>query len=365
VLGLAWPRVEFLGGSSVLQRVTPMENLIQHLRDSQALAKLVGKAPAFVRAIKKLPAVAKSGATVLITGETGTGKELVARAVHYLSDRASQPFVALNCGSLPDTLLEDELFGHERGAFTGAHVRREGLIAQAEKGTLFLDEVDTLPAKAQIDLLRVLQDKRFRTIGSSVEHKADVRILAASNAVLELLVQSGSFRADLYYRLLVFPIFLPVLRDRREDIPALAAHFLEKHALPDKPDLSLTPAAREALLSFDWPGNVRELESAIIRGIHLSETGWIEVDDLGLQSKKANPPTLSSSNPAKLYPFAAMKREAIEGFERDYLTRLMSEHQGNVSRAALTAGKERCNLGKLLKKHRLDPKLFRCSQSPR
>src|SRR5215472_4396066 len=203
-----------------------METLIQHLRDSQALAKLVGEAPAFAKAIKQLPAVAKSGATALITGETGTGKELVARAIHYLSARTSQPFVAVNCGSLPDTLLEDELFGHERGAFTGAHVRRDGLIAQAEKGTLFLDEVDTLPAKAQIDLLRVLQDKRFRTIGSSVEHKADVRIVAATNAPLELLVQSGGFRADLYYRLSVFPIFLPVLRDRREDIPALAAHFL-------------------------------------------------------------------------------------------------------------------------------------------
>src|SRR6516225_4311324 len=174
----------------------PMDNLIRHVRDSHVLAKLVGNAPAFLEAIKTLPAIARSDASTLISGETGTGKELVARAIHYLSDRAPFPFVPVNCGSFPDSLLEDELFGHERGAFTSAHIARGGLIAHAGKGTLFLDEVDTLPHKAQVDLLRVLQDKRFRAIGSSMEQVADVRIVAATNTPLELLVQSGSFRAD-------------------------------------------------------------------------------------------------------------------------------------------------------------------------
>jgi DNA-binding NtrC family response regulator len=343
-----------------------MERLIQRLCDSQGLATLVGKAPAFLEAIRKLPVVAKSDATALITGETGTGKELVARAIHYLSDRASHPFVPVNCGSLPVTLLEDDLFGHERGAFTGALVRRKGLIVQAERGTLFLDEVDTLPAKAQIDLLRVLQDRRFRTLGCSVEQETDVRIVAATNAPLELLVQSGSFRADLYYRLSVFSIFLPVLRDRKEDVLLLAGHFLEKHAPAGKANLKLAPGARAALLSYDWPGNVRELENAIIRGIHLSQADSIEDDDLGLLSRDAGPLVASSCAPAELRPLGIIKREVIQAFEKDYLTRLMSRHQGNVSQAARTAGKERRNLGKLLKKHRLDPRLFRhAGESPR
>jgi len=267
--------------------------------------------------------------------------------------------VPVNCGSLPDTLLENELFGHERGAFTDAQVRRDGLIAQAERGTLFLDEVDTLHAKAQVDLLRVLQDKRFRRVGSSVEQNVDVRIVAATNAPLDRLVASGRFRADLYFRLCIFSITLPILRDRKEDVLLLAGHFLEKHAPADKSRLQFAPEASSALLSYDWPGNVRELENAIIRGIHLTETGLIEVDDLGLPSKWASLPHASSEGPAKLQSFRTMKRQVIQEFERDYLTRLISEHRGNVSQAALTAGKERRNLGKLLKKHRLDPGLFR------
>jgi len=211
------------------QFVEPMENLINRLRDKQTLAKLIGEAPVFLKAIAQLPSVARSEATVLITGETGTGKELVARAIHYLSARVAFPFVPLNCGSLPETLLEDELFGHERGAFTDARTPRRGLITQAERGTLFLDEVDTLAAKAQVALLRVLQDKMFRTLGSSREQEADVRIVAATNAPLDQLVRAGGFRVDLYYRLRVFSINLPPLRDRKKDILSLSRHFLEKH----------------------------------------------------------------------------------------------------------------------------------------
>jgi DNA-binding NtrC family response regulator len=333
-----------------------MEDLIYRLRQTQGVAKLIGSAPVFLKAIEQLPAIARSEAAVVIIGATGTGKELVARAIHYLSDRAAFPFVAVNCGSFTHALLEDELFGHERGAYTDARARRQGLIAQAERGTLFLDEVDTLPSKAQVDLLRVLQDKSFRVIGSSVEHQADVRILAATNAPLDKLVSSGDFRPDLYYRLCVFSISLPALKDRKEDILPLANHFLAKHATAEKGKLRLTPTTCAALISCSWPGNVRELENAIIRGVHLSQSDAIEVEDLGLRGSGTAPTDLAKAN-----SFKAAKREALETFEKDYLTRLMSEHQGNVSRAARAAGKERRNLGKLLKKHRLNPKLFHFS----
>ena len=308
---------------------------------------------------EQLPAIAASEATVLIIGETGTGKELTARALHYLSNRASFPFVPVNCGALSDTLFEDELFGHERGAFTSAHLRRMGLIAHAEKGTLFLDEVDTLASKAQIDLLRVLQDKTFRLVGSSIEQQANVRIVAATNAPIEQLVASGTFRADLYYRLCVFSIKMLPLRDRKEDIPRLADHFLKKHTPTGKSKPKLAPAAYSALMLYEWPGNVRELENAIIRGIHLTKSDSIGIDDLGLQPKAEDPSRPSSLPPAQPRCFAAMKRAAIEKFEKAYLTHLMSEHRGNVSHAARTAGKDRRDFGKLLKKYELQPKFFR------
>ncbi|MGH7600472.1 MAG: sigma-54 interaction domain-containing protein [bacterium] len=337
-----------------------MEGLIEHLRDAQALAKLIGGAPAFLEAIRQLPEVAKSEATALITGETGTGKELVARAIHYLSSRANFSFVPVHCGSLPDTLLEDELFGHERGAFTDAHKQRRGLIARAEKGTLFLDEVETMSLKAQIALLRVLQDKKFRPLGSSCEQQADIRIVAATNAPLEQLVKAGSFRQDLYYRLCIFAVHLPPLRERKEDIMTLSRHFLKKHVPPQtRPELQLAPDACEALLAYDWPGNLRELESAIIRGIHLSQTKQIEAGDLGIPSVKKNrrnsPVTVVSTAACS---FNVMKQKMIERFEQNYLNRLMREHQGNVSDAAVAAGEDRCELGKLLKKHQIDPKIF-------
>jgi transcriptional regulator with PAS, ATPase and Fis domain len=331
-----------------------MEDLVGRLRQIQGLANLVGGAPAFLRALRQLPAIAKSGATVVISGETGTGKELVARAIHYLSERAGLPFVAVNCGSYPESLLEAELFGYERGAFTGAQARREGLIAQAEGGTLFLDEVDTLPPKAQVDLLRVLQEKSFRVLGCGVERRADVRVLGATNASLDRLVRLGSFRTDLYYRLCIFSISLPPLRDRKEDILPLATHFLESHTPTGMTALKLDSSAREALLSYDWPGNVRELENAIIRGIYLSQTDSIDKESLGLSL-----PTLASVCFRGSSSFKAAKRELVEEFEKNYLSRIMIEHRGNVTRAAHSIGKERRDLGKLLKKYQLNPKLYR------
>jgi len=316
-------------------------------------ANLVGEAPSFVRAIAQLSAIARSDASVLIAGETGTGKELIARALHYLGPRSRYPFVAVSCGCLQPTLVEDELFGHERGAFTDAHSRRAGLIAHAERGTLFLDEVDALSLTAQSALLRVLQEKRYRPIGTNTEQEADVRIVAATNARLDPTLQTRDFRGDLYFRLSVFGINLPPLRERREDILLLADHFLKKHAIGDGPPPSLSSRARAALLTYDWPGNVRELENAITRSVHYCDSGVIDPEDLCVGTDGHE-----RSDSTSLGAFKVAKREAIEIFERAYLQRLMAEHQGNVSRAAHAAGKERRDLGRLLKKHQITPESF-------
>jgi two-component system, NtrC family, response regulator GlrR len=332
-----------------------MEDLSRYFENREVSAKLVGRARSFVKAIECLPAVARSDAAALITGETGTGKEMVVRTIHYLSARANYPMIAVNCGSLPDTLLEEELFGHERGAFTGAHATRRGLIREADRGTLFLDEVDTMPPKAQVALLRVVQEKSFRSVGSNVEHPVDVRVIAATNECLEKLVTIGLFRKDLYYRLCIFSIHLPPLRSRTEDIEELARHFLEKHRPAEKVSLSFSACAVASLLAHNWPGNIRELENAVIRGIHLSEDGLIRASDLFPRPQAAATP----ESGLEMESFKDAKHRVVDSFERSYLTQLMTEHHGNVSQAAQTAGKERRDLGKLLKKHGMDRRQFR------
>jgi DNA-binding NtrC family response regulator len=333
-----------------------VDELVGRLRDARALGRLVGESPAFLASIRPLPAVAPSDATVLVTGETGTGKELVAHAIHYLSDRASRPFSPVNCGSLPDALLEDELFGHEPGAFTDARSRRPGLIQETGGGTLFLDEVDSLTPRGQVALLRLLQERTFRPLGGSRVEHANVRFVAACNTPLEQLVRAGTFRSDLYYRLSVITIRLPPLRDRRDDIPLLAARFLEKHTPAGEPVPRLDPTALAALLAFDWPGNVRELESVIVRGIVLGNKQTIGPQDLGLPLQDQAPDASGEWSTGDSYQ--SLKRRAIADFERHYLTRLMTLHRGNVSQAARAAGKERRELGRLLKKHRLDRVAF-------
>ncbi|MBM4443550.1 MAG: sigma-54-dependent Fis family transcriptional regulator [Candidatus Rokubacteria bacterium] len=320
------------------------------------LAQLIGTAPAFQAMVARLPTLARADATVLITGETGTGKELVARAVHELSVRAARPFVALNCGALVDTLLEGELFGHERGAYTDARERRAGLIAHARGGTVFLDEAEALTPRAQVTLLRVLQERTYRPLGSSAEHHVDVRFVAATNARLDAMVHEGGFRADLYYRLCVFSITLMPLRERRDDILPLSSHFLAKHG--GGRAVELAPATVDALLTYDWPGNIRELESAIVRAVHLAPGAVVAPADLGLPGLHAGSWPLALRPPGPLAPYKMEKRRVLDEFERGYLARLMTESRGNVSRAARAAGKERRDLGKLLKRHGVDPRSF-------
>ena len=321
------------------------------------MEELVGRAPLFLRTVQQLPLVGRGDATVLITGETGTGKELVARAIHHLSNRDAFPFIPVNCGSLHDTLLEDELFGHARGAFTDATANRTGLLAQADGGTLFLDEVENLTPRAQVALLRVLQDKILRPLGSSLSQRVDVRFVAATNVALETLMMAGRFRPDLYYRLCVISLHLPRLCDRPEDILLLAHHFLEKHGASGEEPRRLTAAAEAALEASAWPGNVRELENAIVRGLNLARNEWITPSDLGLREET---PVLSHSGVAQ--PLKELKRNIVNRFEREYLSRLLSEHGGNVTRTAHAAGKDRRELGKLLKKHKLHSEAFRAER---
>ncbi len=338
---------------------------IGRLLHAEAMGKLVGEAPAFRRSVARLPAIARADATVLVSGETGTGKELVARAIHYLSPRGSGPFTAVNCGSLPDTLLEDELFGHERGAYTDARESRQGLLRFTSNGTLLLDEVDSLTPRAQVALLRVLQDRSFRALGSSLEQSADVRVIAASNVDLSALVERGLFRPDLYYRLGVLTVHLPPLRERREDILPLTHHFLLRFATGDRANLRLSPGAKEALMAHRWPGNVRELENAVLRAASLAEGDWITEADLALPTGDTGDRARIAAAPVHSTPeidwsrsFCELKQDLVVRFERSYLTHLLAECEGNVTRAARRARKERRDLGRLLKKHQLDPREF-------
>jgi len=289
--------------------------------------------------------VALYDAPVLIEGETGTGKELAARAIHYGSSRRHRPFVPVNCGALPDSLIESELFGHRRGAFTDARRDQQGLVALAHSGTLFLDEVDALTPKAQVTLLRFLQDQQYRPLGGEREERTDARVIAASNRELTRLVEDGRFRIDLLYRLKLMHVVLPPLRDRKGDVRLLAEHFVQiGSARFGRP---VRPVATETLNWFEqysWPGNVRELEHTIYHGLLLSDGAAISIQP---------PPCLGGAATTALPSYRLAKEQAIAAFEHAYLARVIHESRGNVSVAARLAGTERRHLGRLLKKHQL------------
>jgi DNA-binding NtrC family response regulator len=296
-------------------------------------------------------------APVLILGESGTGKELVARALHYSSARAEGPFIPVNCGALPDDLLENELFGHERGAFTGAKDKAVGLVEQAEGGTLLLDEVGTLSNKGQCALLRFLQNQEYKRLGAERVRRADVRVLAATNSDLHQMVARGEYREDLLYRLDILSVTLPPLRQRGSDIEVLAEHFVQRYCsdycIATK---RLSASARHWLYRYDWPGNVRELENLLHRAVLLSSGHRIELGDLCPEAGYDT--QVPASDNKRELNFQQAKAEVIENFERRYLQSLMERSGGNVSEAARLAGKERRALGKLLKKHGIKRKHY-------
>jgi two-component system response regulator PilR (NtrC family) len=309
--------------------------LRSELRTRSRSRALVGNSPAIQRVYELVAQVAETKTNVLICGESGTGKELVARAIHEASERAERPFVAVNCAAIPETLLESELFGHVKGAFTGAVHAKEGLFEVADGGTLFLDEVGDIPSPLQAKLLRVIQDKTIRRVGGTNDRRVDVRILSATNRRLEEEVAAGRFREDLYYRLNVITIALPALRERLEDVPLLVHHFLEKYSRElGKPVEGASPEAMERLLAYSYPGNVRELENVIERAVALSRGGTIERDAL--------PPTLlrtpEASGPARLPSSGANLDELVNEYERGLLLEALQRAGGVKKRAAQLLG---------------------------
>ena len=329
----------------LLEQSSPRETLTRRLKEQLGMRQLIGESEAFLTEIEKIPLVAKCDASVLISGETGTGKELCARAVHYLSPRARQSFIPVNCGAIPGELVENELFGHARGAFTGARAAQSGLIHEAEGGTLFLDEIDCLPLKAQVKLLRFLQEKEYRPLGATKICKANLRVIAATNINCETAIKDGSLRQDLYYRLNVIQLALPSLRERVEDIPLLAHHFLTKYATEfNKPMTGFSPNALQKLILYKWPGNVRELEHIIMRAVVLSEHPVIRAAQITIPGwESPSPPT----------SFQDAKNRIVEQFEKTYIKGLLLTHHGNVTRAAQAAQKNRRAFWQLIRKHRI------------
>jgi transcriptional regulator with PAS, ATPase and Fis domain len=318
---------------------------VEKLKEEIGLKQIVGQSPAILIEMQHVPRFARCDATVLISGESGTGKEIFARAIHYLSRRADRPFIPVNCGALPEHLVESEIFGYRRGAFTGAATDQGGLIREAEGGTLFLDEIDTLTRQAQVKLLRFLQDGEYRSVGSQQIVHANIRVVAATNADFNHIVREGKFREDLFYRLNVLALTLPALRERRGDILLLTHHFLEKQAaLAEKPPKNVSLSALNRLLSHSWPGNVRELENVLTRAVVLSDRNTIESSDLNLPDEAAAAEDQSCQ---------AAKSRVVRHFEHDFLETILRAHEGNITHAAIAVKKNRRAFWELLRKHGL------------
>jgi len=314
--------------------------------EKYGIENIIGKSREMQDVLEQVARAAETDSNVCIYGESGTGKELVAKSLHLLSARKDDPFVAVNCSAIPEGLHESELFGYEKGAFTGALKAKKGFFAQAHGGTVFLDEISEIPESLQVKLLRVLQEKQFHPLGGEKPEHVDVRILTATNKNLEDEVAKGRFRDDLFYRIYVIPIKLPPLRDRKEDIPLLVDHFLHKFNKKMRKDIRgiSTPALRK-LLSYSWPGNVRELENTIEYAVAMTTQEEID-ENLILQSKA----TQEENLPLK---------DAKNQFEKNYVSNLLSLTSGNVSKAAKMAGKYRADFYSLLKKHDLNPSVFK------
>ncbi|ORC38193.1 nif-specific transcriptional activator NifA [Marispirochaeta aestuarii] len=325
--------------------------LQQELEERFRPANIIGNSRAMQEVFDLIAQVSKSEATVLIRGESGTGKELVAHAIHYNSLRAERPFIKVNCAALPETVIESELFGHEKGAFTGAIQTRKGRFEQADGGTIFLDEIGDLSPTTQVKLLRVLQEREFERVGGNSTIHCNVRIVAATNRNLEDLMGLGNFREDLYYRLNVFPIHIPPLRDRQSDITLLADYFIEKYSEKNHKHIKrISTSAIELLMSYHWPGNVRELENCIERAVLLAAEDVIHGHHLppSLQSAESTSTTLSSTLP-----------EALDKLERELLMDALKSTRGNMAKAARHLGISERIMGLRVKKHEVDPLHFR------
>ncbi len=316
--------------------------LKQNLHHLTPMSDIIGDSEPIKRVMELVKTVAPSDSTVVIRGESGTGKELIARAIHCHSPRRYFPIIAVNCGALSESLLESELFGHEKGAFTGAHARRKGKFEMADRGTLFLDEIGNISQKMQMELLRVLESKQFHRVGGNQTIDVDIRLICATNKNLEKAVEDGSFREDLYYRVNVFTIILPPLRERRSDIPLLAQHFVEKYAASmNKPVHQISSAAMDLLIRHDWPGNVRELENAIERAMVVGKPPAIQPDDLPFQ-------LLPSQHDPDDYSLA--------GAEKRQIDKILEKTNGNIKRAAELLQIDRVTLYNKIKKYGLRPK---------
>jgi DNA-binding NtrC family response regulator len=352
----------------LLGRAAERRRLIHRARKlEEALAgragesPLVGSSPAMRQVFSFVETVAHSESTVLLQGESGTGKELVARAIHSLGQRRGKPFVPINCSAIPENLIESELFGHVKGAFTGAAASRRGLFEAADGGTVFLDEVVDLPTLAQVKLLRVLQEGEVRRVGSDETHTVDVRVVSASNTDVRKAMERGAFREDLYYRLNVITIELPPLRQREGDIDLLAQYFLRKYARKaNREILGLTPAALDLLRAYHWPGNVRELENAIERAVVLARRELLQPDDFppNVAAGRVKPRPVQSNARRKIdLPFQQAKESAVLTFETEYVRALLDQTRGNISEAARIAGLDRSNFRRIVRRCAPEPGL--------
>jgi len=334
----------------------PKANLGEQSVRHERLREVVGDSPALQRVLSKILLIASCDTTCLLEGETGTGKELFARAIHYMGARRDKPFVPVNCGAMPDHLIENELFGHAKGAYTDASSAESGLIACAQDGTLFLDEVDALSLAAQVKLLRFLQEQEYRQVGSAQTLKSNARIISASNTDLRRAIEARTFREDLYHRLNILRLSIPPLRDRAEDIPLLAHHFVRRYAEKHKKNVRhLAVGTIRNLTAHLWPGNVRELEGVIQRAVLMSEGPFIQASDIDLACSSV--PEDNGQSPS----LRAAKTRITQQFERSYLIEVLTTHSGNVSHAARAAGRERRSFQRLIKKHNIDIQEFRAS----
>ncbi len=330
--------------SSLFREVRRLKSLVG---EKYGFDNIVGKSRRMQEVMEQVSRAAETDSNVCIHGESGTGKELIAKSLHLLSSRKDNPFVAVNCAAIPEGLHESELFGHEKGAFTGAVKTKKGFFAQANGGTIFLDEISEMTESMQVKLLRVLQEKHFHPLGGEKSTAVDVRILTATNKNLEEEVKNGRFREDLFYRIYVIPIYLPPLRDRKEDIPLLVDHFIKTFDKKMKKNIKgISTQALQKLMAYSWPGNVRELENTIEYAAAMTDREIIDADHI-LQTKAAE-----QNKPMPL-------KDAKKEFERTYISNILSVTAGNVSKAARLAGKHRADLYALLKKHDLDLSKFK------